>query len=418
LTSTDPLIQNLKFELSHVKNQRLCPHSTPYEYLRHLSVLRFLEWTIDGEKTESDAAHELATLLWEHKIDHRGNSITPKANLIRKWAKEYRKDGKLGLNAQGQHTKTMSTLANEQIANAAQKELAKMSNPGPGPLRLALQDKIFPKFGITDPIPTETTCRNYMEKWGWKTGGYRQWIPGRKKLLDAGEDDSDDGNVASDENVVSDETSVLETHVSIQRTTPSIKPPSWNAPIPSPTSAILSGASSQPAIGSQLGEPYNDTSPMNVPSPMTPFTDTSMPMSDRMVPSWTGWPQYPYTGVMSHTYLSNPSQMFHFQMQPAYPTIPNLESQQGLQYHDPSHRRFIPKSLDNLVPDLPQMQGHRPAFNGLPVATFIPPTSQTTPLEPFHHDTTFPPRTSRQSITNNQQNPSFNDPSSHQYLPS
>jgi hypothetical protein len=404
-TPVDPLVQKLRFELSHVKNQRLCPHSSPYEYMRHLSVLRFIEWTLDGDKSESDAAHDVAALLWEHKSDHPDSSINHKATLIRKWAKEYRKDGKLCINAQGQHAKTMSTLADENIAKAAQKELAKMSNPGPGPLRTALSEKIFPKFGIKDPIPTENTCRNYMEKWGWKTGGYRQWIPVRKKLLDVGDDDSDDGNVASDE------TSILETKVSIQRTPPAIKTPSWNAPIPSPTSAILSSSSTQPAIMSQVTESFVElNSPLNVSSPVTAFTDTTMPMSDRMTAPWTNWPQY---GFVQPAYQS---QMYPFQMQSTYPTNPQLQAQTGLQYHEQAQRRYAPKSLDNLIPDLPQMRGHRPAFNGLPVTTFIPQTSQTTPLEPFHHDTTFPSNISRQS-TNNQPNPTYNDPSSHQYLP-
>ena len=406
--AVEDTIIELKALLSQVKNQRQCPLSA-YDYMRHLSVLRYLEWTINEEKPEQEAARQLAELLWEHKTgltrDPR-NSINHKAHLIRKWANEYRMNGELSENAQGTHQKTTSTLAREDVAIAAQKELRKLEKPNPSTLREVLLKKIFPKLGMGELKVSENTCRVYMEKWGWMLGAHRKWAPKNKSVSAAipFDSESDDQYAA-----VSDETSVL---ASKSPETSSTRTPTWHAPIPSPTTAILSGTSTHPSILTKMPEmypePIMDPGSYIPPSmPTMAFVDSTLPTPmasvDRDASSvWTdSFPAYPqslpnhFAGSMHSTFQPLSSMQSPMRPQPMYA---------------PPVARYTPKSLDNLIPDPPQMMGHRPVFNGEPV-TFV---AQQPTFEAFAHDTTFGGRPNP-SIPHS--NPSYTHPPDHRYPP-
>src|ERR1700689_3937341 len=71
----EQMIGHLKSRLSQVKNKRDCTWSA-YDYMRHLSILRYFEWTLLDMKPEQDVARQLAELLWIH---NSGNSINHKA---------------------------------------------------------------------------------------------------------------------------------------------------------------------------------------------------------------------------------------------------------------------------------------------------------------------------------------------------
>ena len=273
----DQIIAELKGVLSQVKNKRTCTFSA-YDYMRHLSILRFFEWTVEGGRSEQDAARELAVLLWEHKtgVTHSPrNSIQHKTNLIQRWAKEYRATGELAEHVHGIHKKTESTLAREDVEKAALKALAQMDKPGPSGLREVLLKKIFPKLGILDSKISENTCRNYMQRWGWIKGPYKQqWIPKNKRLLDISKSESDE------DNFVSDGTAILETQDTPAQKTSLVKPAGMHAQIPSPTTAIRSATLKQPAIMTHVTATFDNLhNSANLTSPNTTFGDSTITMT-------------------------------------------------------------------------------------------------------------------------------------------
>ena len=349
--------------------------------MRHLSILRFFEWTVEGDKTEQDAAHQLAVLLWEHKttaIQSPRNSIQHKTNLIKRWAREYRATGGLKGHSHGTHRKTESPLAREDVSKAALKALAKMSKPGPVPLREVLLNKIFPKFGIEYSKISENTCRNYMQEWGWIKGSYgQQWTPKNKRLLELGESESDEDNIASDE------TAILETQNIASQIISPAKAPSWKAPIPSPTTAIRSVPLTQPAIITEAAAAFDDLN--DSASPTAIFGDSTMTTTDRNSELFFSQTQYP----------SQQTPMYAFQMQSNFQNTLQFQNQSQQEYIPQPVHRYVPKSLDGIVPDPPDMMGIRPAFNGEPIPTFAPHPSM---MEAFSHGTTFP----RQNVNNPQ----------------
>jgi hypothetical protein len=366
-------------------------------------VLRFFEWTWEGDKSEQEASIELAELLWQHKETRNPqNSINRKASLIQEWASEYRSTGKLEEPTHGAHIKTASILAREDIANAALRELARMAKPGPAALRDALLNKIFPKFAIQDSKVSENTCRNYMEKWGWKTGGYRQWVPKHKRLLDVGgESDSDEGNAASDE------TSILENNNAGTQPTSVNKPKYFHAPIPSPTTAIRSipptpaPSTMIPHSTGALTEFQNGS--VVITSPTTTFTDPSMTMADQNSALFWSTTQG-YTPTQQ-------SQFYPYSMPPTFQPTPQFSQESRQHLISQTHSHYIPKSLEHIVPDPPEIMGIRPSLNETPITAFVPHPSL---MGHFAHDTTFPQATRR---TSNLQNGGYNPSSQLQYMP-
>jgi hypothetical protein len=391
-SQSSEIVTELKSMLAQVKNNRSKAGSlSSYEYLRHLSIARYIEWTEDGSHTEVDASRRLAELLWEHSRDPAAprrsipSSVEHKARLIKQWADEYRMTGMLREHAQGRHGKTESQLARDDIALAAQKALAKMKKPGPAALRDALVTTIFPEFGIDDLRISENTCRTYMEKWGWKTGKYREWVPRRK--LNNNYEDSDE------EDIVSDETAVLDLTTP---KTPIIKPPAWNAPIPSPsrnTPSLPSHSSSttmSAPVSSSLGDVHH--SPPSSASPSTIYTDSTMvlPDSNQSQSLWS--PQYP--PWPTHAFIPDPTQ----RQQNISNHLQDATFSGTPQFSTPPQQYFQPRaytgalSLDYLFPATPQTMGLRPVFNGAAPMTFVPPPSQQLL---FAHDVSYPSQMAR-----------------------
>jgi hypothetical protein len=356
--------------------------------MRHLSVLRYLEWTTYNAKHEHIAARELAELLWEHKTglsrDPR-NSIHHKGNLIRKWAKEYQITGKLSQSTQGTHQKNTAPLAQDHVAQEAQRELLRMAKPSPGALRKALMCKIFPRLEMDDSRISENTCRVYMEKWGWTMGSYRCWVPKNKSLksipIPIGSDSDEQNAQASDETAIAGD-------LSKSPETPCVKPLAyWPAPIPSPKSAILSTVdphdmfSSKESFTGASNGPILYTHSQDAAHSPGFFRDSTLPMrmhvAEREAHMWpAAFPGYPSTYAsytpppIDSNFVANPYDHPH-KTQSIIPTQPVAG--------------YVPKSLENLVAPLPQMMGHKPVFNGA-TTTFI---ADPTTFEGFAHDATF-----------------------------
>lgn len=394
------LIADLTSELSQVKNKRMCQYSA-YDYLRLLSVLRFFEKTERTSNREprldKEVAHELAEIFWVHKADSPHsprNTLQHKANLIQQWAKEYRATGRLSEHVHGTHTKTESKLAEKDIARAARRALAKMNDPGPVKLKEVLLSTIFPKFGIPGARISENTCRDYMKRWGWHKGGYRQWVANNKRVLQVSDSESDDRLGGSEE------TDILETSKSAPQHTHAINNQEWPRTLPSPTTAIRPVASTNiPDLSTNNGHVFDfqNHHPVNtLTSPNGPFNSATTPMEDRNAALFLN-PQYDL----------NQPQTYPFPVQPTY--IDTSHFQQYLSQQN----RYTPKSLDGLVPDPPGMMGMRPAPHGAPVPTFAAPPSM---MGAFTHDSSFPSQSTRRNTVNIPPSSDYNHLSHQHYM--
>ena len=395
------LIADLTAELSQVKNKRMCQHSA-YDYLRRLSVLRFFEKT---EKTGPDPRHhkevalELAELLWVQKTDSPHsprNTLQHKANLIQQWAREFRATGRLSEHVHGTHTKTESKLAERNIARAARRALANMKDPGPVKLKEILVSTIFPRFGIAGAKISENTCRDYMKRWGWHRGGYREWVANNKRVLQVSDSESDEKNGGSDE------TDILEHATAAPQQTLAVNMQPWEKNLPSPTTAIRpvsrTNITDMSTNGGQVFD-FQDHG-VAVASSITPFNNTATAIDDRNA-----------TLFLNSNYDLNQSHNYPFPMHPTYLDTSQFQHQQYLpQQHQ---TRYTPKSLDGLVPDPPGMMGMRPAPHGAPVPTFAPPPSM---MGAFAHDSSFPSQINRRNTVNIPPNTEYNLLSHHHYM--
>ena len=140
-------------------------------------------------------------------------------------------------------------------------------------------------------------------------------------------------------------------------------------------------------------------------SPAATFNDSTFTMSDRN--SSVNW-----SHMQSHPSIQ--PQLYPFQMQPTVQSTPQFHSSQYHQFVPQPLSRYVPKSLDGLVPDPPDMMGIRPAFNGDPIPTFAPHPSM---LVPFSHGSTFPTQVPRRNSVNNPPMPNYNPSSQLPYMP-
>jgi hypothetical protein len=367
----DSLITQLKGLLCQVKSRRSCALSA-YDCLRHLSVLRLFEGTRDG-RGEKKVAQELAKLLWVGRESSKPeNSLKHKTKLIKDWAQEYRETGKLGEHTQGAHKKPTSPLAREDVAKMAQKELARMDKPGPSALKRALLNKVFRNFGIECPKITENTCASYMKKWGWKTGGYRQWVPKNKSMLKVKETELDEGTAI--------EVSVTDTRT--QTTSPSVKIPTWNAPIPSPSTAVPTFPNDTfPTLPQHSLHSFTDLQSqlptLTSPQPFDPEGTVNVLDRDHNIAFWfSGLPQSLNQPLDPHT-LYQP-------LQSAYATTfaPDHPCPSYLLHHQGS---CTATSLSSPAPDQPEILGIHPGVNGEPVLVFALPVGYAVdPMLPDH----------------------------------
>jgi hypothetical protein len=408
----DEIIDDLKGRISHVKNRRQCSW-TAYDYARHLSVLRFLEWSGKGLKTEKDVAREVAELLWEFKKSAKGdikNSINHKANCIRVWAKEYRTTGKLSENAQGTHAKATSPLARQDITQAAQKGLSRLPNPSPKALQDLLLQTIFPNYGIEHPTISETTCRNYMEKWGWVPMKQGKWIrTGKGKLVEE--------SVSDCRTPASSGTTVLDTRLAKSPETPRAN--LWHAPIPPPTPIppvtpdVVTGVATLSSFTTRRTEytVHSQPNPVEYPEPYQPYLNSMMVPSTNSDAIIWAQSQFPYTQDPTESFPNHDTSPFQ-----SISPLSRVYSQQIPQSFAAYGLRDTAKPTDPLA----MMGIPAPRFNA-PPRTFVPDRAMHMSGH-FRHDTTFLGGPRGNDGACGQQIPSqnygsSNDSSSQQFMP-
>ena len=204
---------------------------------------------------------------------------------------------------------------------------------------------------------------------------------------------------------------------SIQHMSPTVKPPTWNAPIPSPTTALTSSPT-KPAILSHVSEVFSgipSNSAVNTVTSTTFTSDSTMdiPMSSHYTGFTPSHLEFQQSGYIS--YPMDPSQMYNMPLTPASLDNSQFSVPQRSAYHEQAQRSYVYKSLDHLVPDPHEMMGHRPTFNGIPAATFVPPPEVVSQLS---HDNSFPSQIRRRSSGGHQTIlPEHNQSALRQFMP-
>ncbi|CAB5365859.1 unnamed protein product [Rhizophagus irregularis] len=169
--SNPPLItRDLEIRLKEINQQCSITKSAKtnkniftYDYLRRLSIRRYIQLLLDGWG-KMDASNQIAQTMW-----NKGDYI---AKCIRKWGAHFIQTGELLVYRQGKHTKLESLLNDEDFKEECQVWLRqqKPESRTPGNLKTYIEGTVFPKLTghIKKDTISEKTCRNYMHFWGYK----------------------------------------------------------------------------------------------------------------------------------------------------------------------------------------------------------------------------------------------------------
>jgi hypothetical protein len=110
---TEELTRNLQIRLKEINQQCSIMKSAKtnknvftYNYLRRLSIRRYIQLLLDG-RDKMDASNQIAQTMWD-----KGDYI---ARCIRKWEAYFIQAGELLIYYQGKHTKLESLLNDEDF---------------------------------------------------------------------------------------------------------------------------------------------------------------------------------------------------------------------------------------------------------------------------------------------------------------
>jgi hypothetical protein len=163
-------IDNLHTRLKEIDQQCIISKSAKsnekiltYDYLRCLSIRRFIQLLLDGQG-KMNASDNIAQIIW-----NKGNYM---ARCIRKWGTYYIRTGKLLIYRQGKHTKLESLVDDEDFKEECLMWLRQQAPESRSPkcLKTYIEGMVFPKLTghIKKDTISEKTCQNYMHKWGFK----------------------------------------------------------------------------------------------------------------------------------------------------------------------------------------------------------------------------------------------------------
>ena len=133
-----------------------------YDYLRLLSISRFIQLLLDG-KGKMDASIQIAKTVW-----NKGDYM---ARCIRMWGDYYIQSGELFSYHQGKHTKIAGLLHDKDFAEGCREWLQKQPPElrSPGALKMYIEEILLPKMmGCTKDTISEKTCQTYMRMLGYK----------------------------------------------------------------------------------------------------------------------------------------------------------------------------------------------------------------------------------------------------------
>ena len=167
---TEEITRNLQKRLNEINQQcsitksaKMNKNIYTYDYLRYLSIRKYMQLLLDGWG-KMDASDQIAQTIW-----NKGGYI---ARCIRKWGAHFIKTGELLVYHQGKHAKLESLLSDEDFKEDCQAWL-RQQNPEsrtPGNLKIYIEGTVFPKLTghIKKDTISEKTCRNYMHLWEYK----------------------------------------------------------------------------------------------------------------------------------------------------------------------------------------------------------------------------------------------------------
>jgi hypothetical protein len=168
LSSVD-ITQNLQARLEEInqkcsisKSAKINNSIFTYDYLRCLSIRRFIQLLLDG-RGKMDASIQIAETMW-----NKGDYM---ARCIRKWEAHFIQTGELLVYRQGKHAKLESLLKDEDFKEKCQTWLRQQTPESHSPrnLKIYIETILFPKLTghIKKDTISEKTCRNYMHLWGY-----------------------------------------------------------------------------------------------------------------------------------------------------------------------------------------------------------------------------------------------------------
>jgi hypothetical protein len=142
-----------------------------YEYIRLLSIRRFIQQLLDGQG-KMVASNQIAQIMW-----NKGDYM---ARCIRKWSDHFVRTGELPVYYQGKHMKLESLLDDEDFNEGCQAWLRQQvpETRSPRDLKMYIEGTLFPKLigHIKKDTISEKTCRNYMHLWGYRYDERRKGI--------------------------------------------------------------------------------------------------------------------------------------------------------------------------------------------------------------------------------------------------
>ena len=140
------ITRNLQIRLDEInqqctvtKNVKMNKNVFTYDYLRHLSIRRYIQLLLDGWG-KMDASNQIAQTVW-----NKGDYI---ARCIRKWGDHFIKTGEILVHRQGKHTKLESLLNDEDFKEECQAWLRqqKPESRTPRNLKVYIERTVFPKL--------------------------------------------------------------------------------------------------------------------------------------------------------------------------------------------------------------------------------------------------------------------------------
>jgi len=136
-----------------------------YEHARLLTLRLYFERILNGE-TKGFVSEQLAEQIWR-KGPHQARRIC-------EWGNEFLTTGALSRHRQGTHAKIDPLIDNENFSIACKEwlRITKVESRSPLELKMHIEKVILPDIENSRKTISESTCREYMKKWGYTFGAH------------------------------------------------------------------------------------------------------------------------------------------------------------------------------------------------------------------------------------------------------
>jgi len=136
-----------------------------YDHARMLTLRVYFTRILNGEK-KKEVSESLAVAMWDKGPYH--------ARRICEWANEFLAAGALSQHMMGAHAKQDSLIDDENFSMACKAwlRLTKPEKRSPLELKVHVEKTILPVMDNNRKTISESTCREYMKRWGYTFGAH------------------------------------------------------------------------------------------------------------------------------------------------------------------------------------------------------------------------------------------------------